>query len=246
MGCANPEGATGGNIARQIALRAGCPVTVPGHDRQPLLLVGPADDRDGRAAHHRRRGRRHRRRRRRVDLLRAERGQQAHVATRGWSSTSPRSTGPCSRRPRWWPSATSISRERRTSTAPSQQRTAAPAAPGRLRGRDRADDRHDGRGRQGDGRCAPRKVTVEPDEGNRPTPRYEGVAKLKPAHAGRRDHRRQRQPVLRRRRCLRGDERQASARSAASSRSASSAASRSPAASPTRWASARCSRCPSC
>ncbi len=30
MGCANPEGATGVNIARQIALRAGCPVTVPG------------------------------------------------------------------------------------------------------------------------------------------------------------------------------------------------------------------------
>jgi acetyl-CoA C-acetyltransferase len=30
MGCASPEGATGGNIARQIALRAGCPVTVSG------------------------------------------------------------------------------------------------------------------------------------------------------------------------------------------------------------------------
>jgi len=30
MGCALPEGATGWNIARQIALRAGCPVTVPG------------------------------------------------------------------------------------------------------------------------------------------------------------------------------------------------------------------------
>jgi acetyl-CoA C-acetyltransferase len=30
MGCANPEGATGNNIARQIALRAGCPLTVPG------------------------------------------------------------------------------------------------------------------------------------------------------------------------------------------------------------------------
>jgi acetyl-CoA C-acetyltransferase len=30
MGCANPEGATGWNIARQIALSAGCPVTVPG------------------------------------------------------------------------------------------------------------------------------------------------------------------------------------------------------------------------
>ena len=30
MGCANPEGATGVNIARQIAVRAGLPVTVPG------------------------------------------------------------------------------------------------------------------------------------------------------------------------------------------------------------------------
>src|SRR5262245_27726984 len=30
MGCANPEGATGWNIARQIAVRAGCPLTVPG------------------------------------------------------------------------------------------------------------------------------------------------------------------------------------------------------------------------
>src|SRR5438093_5813453 len=30
MGCAYPEGATGGNIARQIAIRAGCPPSVPG------------------------------------------------------------------------------------------------------------------------------------------------------------------------------------------------------------------------
>ena len=30
MGCANPEGATGANIARQIALRAGLPLTVAG------------------------------------------------------------------------------------------------------------------------------------------------------------------------------------------------------------------------
>lgn len=30
MGCATPEGATGSNIARQIALRGGCPVTTPG------------------------------------------------------------------------------------------------------------------------------------------------------------------------------------------------------------------------
>ena len=50
LGCAMPEGATGGNIARQSALRAGLPVTVAGADRQPLLLLGPADDRDGGAA----------------------------------------------------------------------------------------------------------------------------------------------------------------------------------------------------
>jgi len=30
MGCANPEGATGANIARQIALRGGCPVSTAG------------------------------------------------------------------------------------------------------------------------------------------------------------------------------------------------------------------------
>ena len=30
MGCANPEGATGANIARQIAIMAGCPVTTSG------------------------------------------------------------------------------------------------------------------------------------------------------------------------------------------------------------------------
>ena len=30
MGCATPEGATGGNFARQIALMAGCPVTTSG------------------------------------------------------------------------------------------------------------------------------------------------------------------------------------------------------------------------
>ena len=30
IGCANPEGATGFNIARQIALRGGCPITTSG------------------------------------------------------------------------------------------------------------------------------------------------------------------------------------------------------------------------
>ena len=45
MGCANPEGATGRNIARQIALRAGLPITRERRHHQPLLLQRPADHR---------------------------------------------------------------------------------------------------------------------------------------------------------------------------------------------------------
>ena len=48
------------------------------HDREPVLLVGAADDRDRGAAHHGRRGRDLRGRRRRIDLVRAERDEHAH------------------------------------------------------------------------------------------------------------------------------------------------------------------------
>ncbi|MFN7713450.1 MAG: acetyl-CoA C-acyltransferase [Curvibacter sp.] len=40
MGCATPEGATGSNIARQIALAAGCPVTVSGMTINRLCSSG--------------------------------------------------------------------------------------------------------------------------------------------------------------------------------------------------------------
>ena len=82
IGCALPEGATGWNIARQIALRAGCPVTVPGATvnrfcSSGLQTIALAAQRimTGEA-------RRDRRRRRRVDLVRAERAEPAH-ASRG-------------------------------------------------------------------------------------------------------------------------------------------------------------------
>ena len=52
MGCALPERATGQNIARQAALRAGLPVTTGRHDRQPFLLLGPANDCARSAADH--------------------------------------------------------------------------------------------------------------------------------------------------------------------------------------------------
>src|SRR3954467_15807167 len=40
MGCANPEGATGANIARQIALMEDLPVTVSGATAHPLGSSG--------------------------------------------------------------------------------------------------------------------------------------------------------------------------------------------------------------
>ena len=58
MGCANPEGATGMNIARQVGAARRPADHGRRRHRQPLLLQRPADHRHGRAAHHRRRERR--------------------------------------------------------------------------------------------------------------------------------------------------------------------------------------------
>ena len=52
LGCANPEGATGGNIARQCADPRRPAGDGGGADRQPLLLLGPAGDRARRPQHH--------------------------------------------------------------------------------------------------------------------------------------------------------------------------------------------------
>src|SRR5260221_11425551 len=40
MGCANPEGATGGNLGRQLALRPGPALTTPGVPRDRLSSLG--------------------------------------------------------------------------------------------------------------------------------------------------------------------------------------------------------------
>ena len=49
LGCAMPEAEQGMNVARIASLLAGIPHTASRHDHQPLLLVGPAGDRAGRA-----------------------------------------------------------------------------------------------------------------------------------------------------------------------------------------------------
>ena len=57
IGCANPEGATGWNIARQIAIRAGCPITVPGMTVNRFCSSGLQTIALASAAHHGRRRR---------------------------------------------------------------------------------------------------------------------------------------------------------------------------------------------
>ena len=58
MGCAFAEGATGGNIARAIALRAGLPVTTSGMTINRFCVVRAADHRHSpRSAYHRGRAR---------------------------------------------------------------------------------------------------------------------------------------------------------------------------------------------
>ena len=133
------------------ALRAGLPVTTAGVTDQPLLLVGPADDRHGGAAHHRGPGAGDGGRRRGVDLVRAERGEPPHARRSGDAGAQARDLlDACCRPPSRWPSATA-SRKR----GAGRIRRAQPAARRRgaggrqVRRRDRADDHGDGRGRQG-------------------------------------------------------------------------------------------------
>ena len=52
MGCGSPAGEQGNNVARVVS-RAGRPAGA-GRDREPLLLVEPADDPHGRPRHQRR------------------------------------------------------------------------------------------------------------------------------------------------------------------------------------------------
>ncbi len=55
IGSGLPEGATGNNIGRAAALRAGCPVTVSGTTINRYLRLGSRCDRGGGEARHRRR-----------------------------------------------------------------------------------------------------------------------------------------------------------------------------------------------
>ena len=215
IGCANPEGATGWNIARQVAIRAGCPVTRAGHDGEPLLLFRPADHRARRAAHHGRRRRDLRRRRRRVDLAGAERDEQAPLPGRVAAPPPSRDllADAADRRVRGAP-LRDLAREA------GRVRRAEPAARGQgprrrqVQGRDRADHHQD----EGGGQA--HRARDHEGSHRRRRRRYPRRHHLRRRVAdqagdrGRLHRRRQRQPVLRRRFRLRGDVRERRLRAA--------------------------------
>jgi acetyl-CoA C-acetyltransferase len=185
MGCALPEGATGWNIARQIALRAGCPVSVPGatvnrfcsSGLQTIVLAAQrimAGEADAIVAGG-------------VESIscvqnemnthmRREPWLEAHEPAVYWTMLETAET--VARR-------YGIPRERQDEYgARSQQRAAAAAAAGKF------DDEivpmtvTMGVAEPEAGRIYTREITVDADEGIRPDTTYEGVAKIKPALPG--------------------------------------------------------------
>ena len=215
LGCGQPAGESGYNIARVAAILAGLRRR-PRRHRQPLLLVVAADHPHGRPRHQGRRGRRLRRRRRRDR-------QPLHAAA---SPTAARTTR-CSPTPRPAPPSapTAPTRGSRSTACPTS--TSPWARPPRTCGSRRTSARQDmdefaarqpaaGRGQPGERLLGRRDhahhhaVGHRGHQGRRP-PRRHHRREAGRAQAGvpprRRDHGRQRLPAQRRRRRRRRDER---------------------------------------
>ena len=150
MGCATPEGATGANIARIIAYRAGCPATVPGTTvnrfcSSGLQTIALAAQRImcGRGGH----------------LRRGRRGEHLHRASRTATSTWLRDTWTAEHKPDLYlpmlETAENVAQPlRHLARAHGRVRRAQPDracaahAAGQFRRRDRRDAGHDGRRRR--------------------------------------------------------------------------------------------------
>jgi len=185
MGCALPEGATGGNIARQIAIRAGLPVTVAGMTVNRFCSSGLQ-----------------------TIAMAAQRvmteGVPALVAG-GVESIScvQQESNPHMRKERWitehkpelyWSMLETaetvakrygIPREKQDEYgAKSQQRAAAAQAAGKFTDEIVPMTTVMGMADKDSGRLFSKEVTISADEGIRPDTTYEGVAKIKPALPG--------------------------------------------------------------
>jgi acetyl-CoA C-acetyltransferase len=182
MGCALPEGATGYNIARQIALRAGCPVTVPGATVNRFcssglqtialaaqrIMTGEADAIVAGGVES-------------ISCVQNEQNQ--HMRRESWLAA---------RKPElYWSMLETaetvarrygIARERQDEYGvQSQQRAAAAAAAGRFDDEIVPNTVTMGVADKDTSRIYTKEVTVRADEGIRPDTTYEGVAKIKPA-----------------------------------------------------------------
>ena len=185
MGCAYPEGATGANIARQVALRAGCPVTVPGATVNRFCSSGLQ-----------------------TIAMAAQRviaGEGEVFVAGGVESISCvqnesnrhmiRETWLTEHKPElYWTmlqTAETVSkrygipREKQDEYgARSQQRAAAAAAAGKFKDEIVPITVRMGVGDKDSGRILTREVTLDSDEGIRADTTYEGVSKIRPAMPG--------------------------------------------------------------
>jgi acetyl-CoA C-acetyltransferase len=185
MGCALPEGTTGGNIARQIALRAGLPVTTAGStvnrfcssglqtiamaahrvlvDRVPVLVAGGVESIScvqNEANHHMAR-----------DPWLLERKPAIYDTMLQTAETVARRYG--------------IPRQAQDEYgARSQQRAAAAQAAGKFQDEIVPMTTTMGVADKESGRIFTKEVTVAADEGIRPETTYEAVSKIKPAMPG--------------------------------------------------------------
>jgi acetyl-CoA C-acetyltransferase len=185
IGCAFPEGATGHNIARQIALRAGCPVTVPAATvnrfcSSGLQTIALAAQRviAGEGEIHVAGG---------VESISCVQNESnKHMLREAWlTEKKPEIYWTMLQTAETVAKRYGISRERQDEYgARSQQRAAAAAAAGKFADEIAPMTTIMGVADKETGRISMKQVTIGADEGIRADTTYEGVAKIKPALPG--------------------------------------------------------------
>ena len=185
LGCANPEGATGVNIARQAALRAGCPVTVPGMTvnrfcSSGLQTIALAAQRIASGE---------------GDVMVAggvesiscvQNEMNHHMLAEGWlTQNKPEIYWSMLQTAETVAKRYNIAREKQDEYgARSQQRAAAALAAGKFNDEIAPMTTLMGMADKDSGRLFTKEVTISADEGIRADTTYEGVAKIRPALPG--------------------------------------------------------------
>ncbi|HPF27098.1 MAG TPA: acetyl-CoA C-acyltransferase [Steroidobacteraceae bacterium] len=186
MGCANPEGATGMNIARQAALRGGCPVTTAGvtvnrfcssglqtiawaaqriiADEADVLVAGGLES---------------------ISCVQNDK-MNLHMIKEAWlEQHKPAIYDTMLQTAETVAKRYKIGREPQDQYgARSQQRAAAAQAAGKFKDEIVPITVRMGVGDKATGQLVSREVTLETDEGIRPETTYEAVAKIRPAMPG--------------------------------------------------------------